>query len=98
MRKKLSKYLASFLVALSIISIGQTTKAAQIDTVLCSWERVSQRTNVGIVTYNENHQYKNITFTNGYSYKETTKDIKTFWEGLFGTVYRILHTRHYTTY
>lgn len=34
MRKKLNKYLAGLLVALSIISIGSISKAIQIDTVL----------------------------------------------------------------
>lgn len=99
MRKKLNKYLASLLVALSIISIGHITKAAQIDTVLYRWQDIRQTSAEGLdLHYETNHQYKDITFRNGYTYTQSSENITSIWDRIGGIYSRIQYTRNFSTY
>lgn len=98
MIKKLNKYLASLLVALSIISIGNIANAAQIDTVLYRWQQIGQTTDAGVLNYKTNMQYKDITFVNGYTYKESSTDITSVWDRLGGIFSRVQYTRTFSTY
>lgn len=99
MRKKLNKYLASLLVALSIMLIGSISKAIYIDTVLYRWQKIGQTTPEGLVlNYETNHQYKDITFVNGYTYTQSSEDITSFWDMVGGIYSRVQYTRTFRTY
>lgn len=96
--KKFSKYLATLLVAFSIISIGNIANARHIDTVLYRWDNVWQtRGYETIANYNENHKYKDITFTNGYTYTQSTKNISSLTDIIL-QITRTQYTRTYSTY
>ena len=96
--KKLNKYVASFLVALSIISISNvTTKAAFIDTVLYRWDNVSF-VNLGVNAYDTNHAYKDITFRNGYNYTQSSQDVTSLSDRIGGIAIRLRYTRTFSTY
>jgi len=97
--KKFNKYLASLLVALSIVSISDIANAAFIDTVLYKWQTLTVTTSNGTAsyTYDENHQYKDITFRNGYNYTQSSSDI-TSWGDMIALTKRIQYTRNFTTY
>lgn len=99
MIKRLNKYLASLLVALSIISIGNIANAAHINTVLYRWQSIGQTTTDGFVfNYETNHQYKDITFLNGYTYKQSSENITSFRDIVGGIFSRVQYTRTFSTY
>ena len=99
MKKKLSKYLAGLLVAVSIMSIGTVAKAAYVEDVLYRWQEIGQYAGeAGVVHYTVNQQYKRITFVNGYDYTQSSQNITSAGDILGGIFSRIQYTRNYRTY
>lgn len=97
--KKLKIYLASLLVAFSIISIGTVSNAAQIDTVMWKWHDIFQVTSTGhSLNYQTNKQFKRITFVNGYSYTTKSRNITTIWDNMMGVVRKTEKIRTFRTY
>lgn len=99
MKKKLSKYLAGLLVAVSIMSIGTVAKAAYVEDVLYRWQEIGQDAgDAGIIHYTTNQQYKRITFVNGYDYTQSSENVTSFMDRIGGIFSRIQYTRNYRTY
>lgn len=94
MKKIFRNTLVALLLSFSILSSAKTF-AAQLGTanVLVQWDYIYSFThNMG---YEINHKYNDITFTNGYSYTQTSKDT-TNWTDTW--VYASERTTYYRTY
>ena len=98
--KKSCKILASLLIINSILSIGSIANAAQIDTVRYRWDEVSDSNNMvngkAAVSY-KNELYKDITFSNGYTYTTSSENITSWWENANGFLV-IRYNRTFKTY
>ncbi|MGL5068004.1 MAG: hypothetical protein ACRC6T_09365 [Sarcina sp.] len=99
MMKKIKIYLASLLVSFSILSIGTVSNAAQVDTVMWKWHDIFQVTSTGhSLSYQDNQQYKQLTFVNGYSYTTRKRNITTIADNAMGVVSRYENIRTFRTY
>lgn len=98
--KKSCKILASLLIINSILSIGSIANAAYIDTVRYRWDEVSDGNNMingKPAKFYKNELYKDITFSNGYTYTTSSEDITSWWENAHNFLV-IRYTRTFKTY
>lgn len=94
MRKFLKNTFLASLLTFSILT-PNFASALQIDTVLYQWDQVANSKLGTVMT--ERHQYKDITFVNGYTYTESYTNTTKTVDILLGNV-RHTYTRTYRTY
>ncbi|WP_163195177.1 hypothetical protein [Clostridium thermarum] len=84
---------------LTLFSFSIKSYAINVDTVLVSWDRIYQTDSTGLfpVEYEINHNYKKLTFVNGYYYTESSENITTALDIILGR-YVTHYTRTYYTY
>lgn len=94
-KKKILTMVAAFSVLLSLATVKPF--AANIDTLKTQWDNIYNTALNNKYLRTENICYKNITFKNGYTYKDTKKDITSFSEWIMDKS-RIRYYRTYSTY
>lgn len=103
MKKNIKNYLSMALVLMSVASISQVANAAEYteskdtkysEQVLYRWDK-ARYWNGSFEEYN--HLWKYITFSNGYTTTETSKNITTAMDALVGTVVTRFE-RYFNTY
>ncbi|WP_071460617.1 hypothetical protein [Bacillus massilinigeriensis] len=89
-----SKLILAVAITLSIFSFNvKDTEAAQVDEVLVRW----YKTYSSQPTFTHGHVYKTLSYINGYTYKQSSKDITTWTQKLMG-MQVIQYDRTYSTY
>lgn len=78
----------------SIFTFNTSVHAMYSATVLTYWKEIHNMNGVDIT----NKDYETINFLHGYTYKETVKDVTTWYDYLLGIYSVQLHYRNYSTY
>lgn len=93
--KNLKISLAAVALCAGLLSLTPKTEAAYIDNVLVNW--TSSYHMPTQVTKKHSYAYKNLSYVNGYTYKQTEKDVTTTARRVLGYV-DARYTRTYSTY
>lgn len=91
MKKKCLIYLSTLLIIMGFVSTNAS--AAYIESLKYQWDEVKNGNN----TYIENIKYKDIIFTNGFTYTDSKKDITPWYQAAL-SIYTYRYTRTYRTY